>query len=166
MAIMRPGHRMRNSIFETIIGAVVIVIAACVLYFAVSSTDTSGGSGTYDLTARFNSVVGVESGTDVRMAGVKVGRVTDIGIDTERAEAVLTLSVRDDIVLPDDSDAKVTSDGLLGGAFISIEPGGGIETIPTDGSGEILYTRGSVDLLTLFASFASGSGESDEGESQ
>ncbi|MFC6199771.1 MlaD family protein [Ponticaulis profundi] len=153
---------MRNSVFETILGLVVIVAAGAFLAFAMSTTESSGQSGTYSVTARFNSVVGVDSGTDVRMAGVKVGRVTNVSIDPERAEAVLTLSVRDDVELRDDADAKVTSDGLLGGAFISIEPGGGFETIPQDGSGEIIYTRGSVDILTLFASFAGGQGSGSD----
>ena len=47
---------------------------------------------------------------------------------------------------------------LLGGAYVALEPGGSFDNIPQDGSGEIQYTRGSVDLLTLFASFASGGG--------
>ncbi|OZB15199.1 MAG: hypothetical protein B7X53_12085, partial [Hyphomonas sp. 34-62-18] len=60
--------------------------------------------------------------------------------------------------LPDDTDARISTDGLLGGAYIALEPGAGFDVIPQDGTGEIQYTRGSVDLLTLFASFASGGG--------
>ena len=69
------------------------------------------------------------------------------------------MEVSADVTLPDDSDARVVSDGLLGRAYIAIEPGGSFDNIPTDGSGEIIYTRGAVDLLTLFASFAQGGGE-------
>lgn len=156
---------MRDSVFETILGAVVVIAAAVFLWYALSQTESSGSGGTYDLTARFNSVIGVQRGTDVRLAGVKVGSVTDIEIDAERFEAVVTLAMDDGIELPEDSDAKVSTDGLLGGSYLAVEPGGSFAMIPTDGSGEIIYTRGSVDLLTLFASFASGGGGSDAGSS-
>ncbi len=154
---------MRDSLFETFLGAIVVIAAAVFLWFALSQTESGASGDTYELTARFNSVTGVARGTDVRLAGVKVGSVTDINIDPERYEAVVTLSMDEGIALPDDSDAKVSSDGLLGGSYVAVEPGGSFEMIPTDGTGEIIYTRGSVDLLTLFASFASGSGGSESG---
>lgn len=153
---------MRNSVFETLLGAAVILVAGAFLMFSLSSAPSGGGGESYLVKARFNSVVGIDRGSDVRMAGIKVGRVVDLNFDTERYEAVLTLSIDNAIELPDDSDAKVTSDGLLGGAFLAVEPGGGFDVIAQDGSGEILYTRGSVDLLTLFASFASSGGSGEE----
>ena len=84
--------------------------------------------------------------------------------DPDRFEAVVTLSLDTKWVLPDDTDARVSTDGLLGGAYIALEPGGGMDTLPQDGKGVIQYTRGSVDLLTLFASFAAGGGGSDTPE--
>lgn len=154
---------MRNSVFEIVLGAVVIIAAGLCLAFALNQTSASGSGDSYELTARFNNVVGVSSGTDVRLAGVKVGRVANMTVDPKRAEAVLTLAIQGDVILPDDSDAKISSDGLLGGAFVSVEPGGSLDTIATDGSGEILYTRGSVDILTLFASMM---GNQDSGSEQ
>ena len=69
---------------------------------------------------------------------------------------------------PDDTDARITADGLLGGSYIALEPGGGFDLIAQDGTGEILFTRGSVDLLTLVGSFASslndGEDEPDSGD--
>jgi phospholipid/cholesterol/gamma-HCH transport system substrate-binding protein len=87
--------------------------------------------------------------------------VKSIEGDPQRFEALLTLSLDNKWELPDDTDARISTDGLLGGAYIALEPGGGFDTIAQDGTGEILYTRGSVDLLTLFASFASGGGGGD-----
>ena len=153
---------MRNSIFETILGAVVILVAGIFLVFALNSTDSSGTKGSYELQARFNDVTGIVPGSDVMVAGVKVGRVLDIEMDAERFEAVVTLSMDESVTLPDDSDARVIS-GLLGGSHIALQAGGGFDTIPTDGSGEILYTRGSVDIITLFASFASGQSNNGDG---
>ncbi|MFN7163436.1 MAG: outer membrane lipid asymmetry maintenance protein MlaD [Hyphomonas sp.] len=153
---------MRESAFETLIGAVVVAVAAIFLWFALArGGETSTGSRQYEVTARFNSVSGLARGSDVRIAGVKAGVVKAIEGDPERFEAVLTLSLDSKWILPDDTDARVSTDGLLGGAYIALEPGAGFDTIAQDGTGEIQYTRGSVDLLTLFASFAAGSSSSD-----
>lgn len=153
---------MRESAFETLVGALVIGVAAFFLWFALARGGEASTSGnTYDLTARFNSVSGLSRGGDVRIAGVKAGVIKAIEGDPERFEAVVTISLDSKWALPDDTDARVSTDGLLGGAYIALEPGGGMDTIAQDGTGEIQYTRGSVDLLTLFASFASGSGPSE-----
>lgn len=156
---------MRESVFETLVGAVVVAVAAIFLWFILDNGSEGGVSGDqYVVTARFNNVGGVSRGSDVRMAGVKVGVVQSVKADFERAEAVLTLAVDSNLQLEGDADARISTDGLLGGAYVSIEQGGGgfEEPIPQDGTGEIVYTRGSVDLLTLFASFASGAdGESE-----
>jgi phospholipid/cholesterol/gamma-HCH transport system substrate-binding protein len=154
---------MRESAFETLIGAAVVAVAAVFLWFALARGGEASGSGNqYDVTARFNSVSGLARGSDVRIAGVKAGIVKAIDGDPERFEAVVTLALDTKWVLPDDTDARVSTDGLLGGAYIALEPGAGMDNIAQDGTGEIQYTRGSVDLLTLFASFASGGGSSEE----
>ncbi|MEO1101959.1 MAG: MlaD family protein [Pseudomonadota bacterium] len=156
---------MRESIFETLIGLVVVSVAGVFLWFALASGgDNTAGNDKYELTARFNNVSGVARGSDVRLAGVKVGVVQAIEADYERAEGVLTLTVDQALELADDTSARISTDGLLGGAYVSLEQGGGFDVIPRDGTGEIVYTRGSVDLLTLFASFASGSGGDGEDE--
>lgn len=155
---------MRESAFETLIGALVVAVAAIFLWFALArGGDAASMSGkTYDVTARFNSVSGLARGSDVRIAGVKAGVIKSIEGDPKRFEAVVTMTLDSKWELPDDTDARVSTDGLLGGAYIALEPGGGFDNIPQDGTGEIQYTRGSVDLLTLFASFAAGSvGSSD-----
>lgn len=149
---------MRESMFETAIGAAVVAISALFLWFALARGGDSGASGNqYEVTARFNSVSGLARGADVRIAGVKAGVVKQIDGDPERFEAVVKMSLDPKWSLPDDTDARVLTDGLLGGAFIALEPGGGFDTIAKDGTGVVQYTRGSVDLLTLFASFAAGS---------
>lgn len=154
---------MRESFFETLIGALVVGVAAFFLWFALArGGEASTGSSQYDVTARFNSVSGLARGSDVRIAGVKAGVVKSIDGDPERFEAVLTMSLDSKWVLPDDTDARISTDGLLGGAYVALEPGGGFDNIPQDGTGQIQYTRGSVDLLTLFASFASGGGSSED----
>jgi phospholipid/cholesterol/gamma-HCH transport system substrate-binding protein len=113
---------MKRSAIETIMGAVVLLVAGLFLVFAYQSTDLRLGS-SYQLTARFNAVDGLTLGSDVRVGGVKVGSVIDQGIDEEIYQAVITLAVRRDVGLPADSKAVIASDGLLGGRYVKIEPG-------------------------------------------
>lgn len=157
---------MRESVFETLTGLVVVVCAGLFMTYALANgTDGNSGSDRYEVTARFNNVAGISRGSDVRLAGVKIGVVQSIRADYDRAEAVLALAIDSGLELPDDTDAKISTDGLLGGAYIAVEPGGGFDTIAKDGTGEIIYTRGSVDLLTLVGSFASSLGDDDDDDS-
>ncbi|MEO0981192.1 MAG: MlaD family protein [Pseudomonadota bacterium] len=152
---------MRESIAETLIGIAVVAVGAVFLWYALDTGgDDSGSNGRYEVTARFNNVSGIARGSDVRLSGVKVGVVQNITPDFDRYDAVVTLALDNNLNnLPDDTDAKISQDGLLGGSYVALEPGGGLDTIPTDGTGEIIFTRGSVDLLTLVGSVASGTAE-------
>lgn len=140
---------------ETILGAVVAAVAIGFFVFAAAQAGQSGVSGGYDLIARFQRVDGINVGSDVRVSGVKVGVVRSVELDPDTYQARLTLSINQGVEVLDESTARVATDGLLGGAYIAIEPAGMDALQP---GGEILYTQGSVDLLTLFASFAQGQG--------
>jgi phospholipid/cholesterol/gamma-HCH transport system substrate-binding protein len=150
---------MQNSIVETLIGAAVIAVAAFFLVFAYSSTGSGPVSG-YDVVAKFNRVDGVNVGTDVRMSGIKVGTVEKLSLDPKSYNAVVTLALESSVQLPDDSSVRVTSEGLLGNQYLSIEPGASMDMIKP--GGEIENTQGSVDLVGLLGKFAFGSGNSGE----
>ena len=139
----------RNPV-ELVTGAVVLVVAAGFLTYAVANNGTSRGSG-YRLHAAFDHIDGLSVGSDVRMAGVKVGSVLDTTIDPRSYLAEVTLSVRDDIKLPTDSSAEVTSDGLLGGKYLALSPGGSERILPPGGT--ITVTQGSVSLEQLLGKF-------------
>lgn len=141
---------------ETILGAAVAVVAVGFLAFAAAQAGQTSGSGGYELTARFNKVDGVDVGSDVRVSGVKVGVVRDIRLDPETYMAQLTFSVDSNVQVLDESTARIASDGLLGGAYVAIEPAG-MDALPP--GGEVPYTQGAVDLLTLLSSFAQGQGD-------
>ena len=147
---------MKENKLEVIIGAVVLSVALGFVVFLYQSTGLSvSNSGHYELKADFRSADGVHVGTDVRLAGVKVGTVSglSLNVETYRAEAKLTIENKVDI--PDDSALTVSSEGLLGGIFIEIIPGASYEYMqPGD---EFLDTQGSVSLLSLLLKFVSGS---------
>ncbi len=142
---------------ETLLGAVVAAVAIGFFAFAAAQSGQSGvGGRSYDLVARFQRVDGIGVGSDVRVSGVKVGVVRAVALDPETYMARLTFTLDSNVRVPDDSTARISTDGLLGGAYVAIEPGGGGAPLPP--GGEIMYTQGAVDLLTLFASFAQGQG--------
>ncbi|HWA92040.1 MAG TPA: outer membrane lipid asymmetry maintenance protein MlaD [Rhizomicrobium sp.] len=146
---------MQNNTVETLIGAIVIAVAAGFLYFAYSSTNASSLSG-YDVQAKFQRVDGLAVGTDVKLSGIKIGTVSALMLDPKTYQATVHMSIRDGVKLPDDSSIMVTSTGLLGNSYLSVSPGGSDDMIPAGGT--IQNTQGSVDLMSLIGRFASGAG--------
>lgn len=114
---------MRRNVIETVLGAVVLVVAGFFLAFAYKSADLRKVEG-YSLTANFNSIGGLQNGADVRISGVKVGSVAGLTLDPATYLAVVHLTVDPSIKLPRDTIALVASESLLGGKYLSLEPGG------------------------------------------
>lgn len=134
---------MGRNLVETVMGAVVLLIAGFFLIFAYNSSNLRPISG-YEVKARFNSVEGLQEGGDVRIGGVKVGSVTGQSLDTKNFQAIVTLTLKPQVKLPTDSIASVTGDSLLGGKYIKIEPGSAKNLIPP--GGEVKKTK---DALVL-----------------
>jgi phospholipid/cholesterol/gamma-HCH transport system substrate-binding protein len=131
---------------------VVLLVAALFLAYAVlhSGRGASVSDGLV-LRAKFDRIDGISNGADVRIAGVKVGSVTDTRIDPESFAAELTLRVDRSLKLPSDTSAEITSEGLLGGKYVSLVPGGS-DRILAD-NGRITETQGSVSLESLLGRF-------------
>ena len=141
---------MKISVVETLVGAAVIVLAVGFFAFAYTTGGVGTGSDGYTITAEFENTAG-STGSDVRMSGVKIGTVLAQELDPVSFQAILKLSVDPKIKLPDDSTAKITSEGILGGNFVALEVGGS-ETTIKDG-GKIENTQGSIDLFGLISQF-------------
>jgi phospholipid/cholesterol/gamma-HCH transport system substrate-binding protein len=140
----------RHGVAEVLTGAIVLVVAIGFLAFAVAHSGRTAGSG-YSLQARFDHIDGLSVGGDVRIAGVKVGTVTETRIDPKSFSAIVTLTVRDGIELPKDSAASIVSESLLGGKYISLSPGGD-DTVLKPGQ-SITITQSSVSLEELLGKF-------------
>lgn len=147
---------MKNNVIETIIGAVVVTAAAGFLVYAANAVGVSGSEDEYELNASFRSAEGVALGTDVRMAGVKIGSVSKMELNSTTYRAELGISIIEGIDIPDDSSVSIASEGLLGGNFIEIIPGA--SEFAVERGGQIEDTQGSVSLVTLLLKFVSGSG--------
>lgn len=145
---------MANSVAETVIGAVVLAAAAGFVLYAGKTRGVEISGGSYPLTASFRSAEGVAVGSDVRLAGISVGSVTGLELDPASYQARMTLTVRDGLELPEDSDVKIASESLLGGSFVEITPGA--SDFMLQAGDEILNTQGSVSLLNLLMRFGTG----------
>ena len=137
---------MKSNTFEAIVGAFVIIISVVFLFFGFSTMKIQN-SDNYNVSALFNRIDGIKIGSDIRMSGIKIGTVVSQELDNSSFEAKVLMSIDSKILIPDDSSAKITSDGLLGGNYISIEPGG--SDIYLLNNEEIFFTQGSVDLIGL-----------------
>lgn len=151
---------MAENISEVLTGAGVLVVALAFAGYAGLAANVGVGSGSYPLKASFRSVDGVSVGTDVRLAGVKVGTITQLNLNPETFYADATFSVKDGINIPDDSTALISSEGLLGGNFLEIQPGGSPVTL--EAGDEVLDTQGAVGLIQLLMKFVGKAAESEE----
>lgn len=135
----------RNSV-ETLMGAVVILLAVAFVYFFQKTTDIGRADG-YELQARFTKIDGLNRGTPVRVSGVDVGKVTDFDLDPETYLAIVKMNIQDGIELPFDTAAVISSESLLGGKYLSLEPGADSEMLK-DGD-TIEYTQSTPGLEAL-----------------
>lgn len=148
---------MNRNAVETIMGAVVLVVAAVFLFFAYTTTQVNATGG-IEYTAQFDRVDGLRNGSDVKISGIKVGTVQSQTLDPRTFLATVTLSVDPKIKLPDDSVAIIASSGLLGDDFLSIEPGNDDKTIPP--GGRITHTQAAMSLQSLIGQVIYGAAQS------
>jgi phospholipid/cholesterol/gamma-HCH transport system substrate-binding protein len=148
---------MAGSRAEILTGAAVVAVALGFLVYANRDRGLLQGADQYTLSASFRSVEGISVGSDIRLAGVKVGTITGLTLNPETFAADATLSVRSDLQLPDDSAIVISSEGLLGGNFVEILPGGSADNLAP--GAEIEDTQGAVSIVTLLMKFAGGSGD-------
>ena len=154
---MRLGYQKMSSkkygLIETILGGIVFFIACgfLVYTFKISSLNSQLSSGKFKLHANFSSVEGLKLGSDIVLAGVKVGTVSNIELDTQYFIAKTTFSLFENFNIPDDTEAIISSDGLLGEKYISLNVGGS-DTSLVDGD-ELVFTQSSVNIFNLLGKF-------------
>lgn len=145
---------MGRNIVETIVGALVLLVAGVFVFYAFAKSDRSGPNG-YEVSARFDRIDGLKRGADVTVSGVKIGSVTGFDLDRKTYQAVVRMTVSSSVSLPLDTNAKIVSESLLGGMVVVLEPGGDNKMIQA--GGEIDKTQGAVPLSELIAKFMFGS---------
>ncbi|MCT4635773.1 MAG: outer membrane lipid asymmetry maintenance protein MlaD [Rickettsiales bacterium] len=155
---------MNKNMIETITGALILGIAAWFLmFFMDQNTGVSVAGNHYNLTAKFEQADGIAVGTPVKIGGVKVGVITDQELDPRTYFAVIKMSLNDKIKVPTDSIAKISSEGLIGGKYLSIVPGADDNMI--NKNGEIQFTQSSISLETLISKMVFSSSNDEEDNS-
>ena len=137
---------MRENLLETIIGGVVIFIAALILGYAYVNTQDEDIDG-YTLTAEFDRADGIVEGSDVKVSGIKVGKVTNLVLDPASYSAVTTVLLYRYVHVPVDTSAAIVSESLLGGKYIALSPGSD-DKILKPGE-KIHYTQSSIILESM-----------------
>ena len=137
---------MSRNIIETGMGAIVILVAAVFLVFSYTVSDLRPAAG-YDVIAKFNAVDGLLDGSDVRIAGVKIGTVVDERIDQKEYRAVVTMKINHGVELAEDTVVRVSSAGILGGKYVKLEPGASKNFVPA--GGELKNTKDVISLEEL-----------------
>lgn len=145
---------MNKRSIEILVGLFVVLGAAGLLFLALKAANlgsfASGGE-TYTVQARFDNIGGLKARAPVRSAGVNVGRVTGVTLDTQTYQGVATLEINRDVVFPKDSSAKILTAGLLGDQYIGIEPGGDTKNLA---SGDVItQTQSAMVLENLIGQF-------------
>lgn len=123
---------MGRSAVETILGLLVVSVAVIFVVFAYNTAQVQAVKG-YEVSANFFRVGDLTPGSDVRISGIKVGTVIESRLDLETFDAIVTMSIADHIQLPDDTEAAIGSEGILGGKYVRLLPGGSTEAIPNGG---------------------------------
>jgi phospholipid/cholesterol/gamma-HCH transport system substrate-binding protein len=140
---------MNSTKLETLVGAIVILAALGFFIFAAKATGFGSSGGGYHVRATFDNIDGVAIGSDVRIAGIKVGTVIGQKLDLKSYQAEIEMVLQPQIQLAEDTSAKITSEGLLGSKFVVLEPGGADAQLQ-EGS-VISYTQGAVDIWSLIS---------------
>lgn len=155
---------MHRNIIETIMGGVVLLVAAGFLMFAYRSGQMDGVNGdAYTLKARFDSAAGLSPGSDVRIGGIKIGVVSGLSLDSETYQAMVQMQIRKDTKIPRDSSAAIVSNGLLGDKYVELIPGGDEKMLAN--GGVIDYTQSSVNLEQMIGKYMFSGGGVEGGKS-
>jgi phospholipid/cholesterol/gamma-HCH transport system substrate-binding protein len=153
---------MAENRLEVLVGALVLAAAAAFFVYAGQNSGLGGNADTYTLKASFRSVQGISAGSDVKLAGVKVGTITSMTLNPTTYFADVVVDIDKDILLPTDTAILISSEGLLGGNFVELIPGGMPDNLaPGD---EIEDTQGAVSLVQLLMKFVGGSSDSAPAE--
>ena len=137
---------------EILVGFLIVIITLILLFFGTFNYFSEKTNKFNKYLAEFSSSDGIMIGSDVRLAGVKIGSVSDLNLNYETYLATVEISVDKNIKIPEDTEANISSDGLLGEKYVSLNVGG--SDVMLDSGERLIYTQGSIDFLNLILKFA------------
>lgn len=145
---------MQRNLIESVLGFLVVVLTIGLLWTFFKSNNQKSGAEYVKVTAYFQTVAGVTKGTDVKLGGVKVGKVMSIYLSEDTLNPVLEIGLDKDYNIPSDSSFAVKSEGIMGGKFVSVEIGTSDQKIS---EGQIFYNnQSSLDLESIVSQIVFG----------
>ncbi len=138
---------MKQNTIETLVGVVILIIAALFLNFAYQKSNTNNIEKGYNVIANFQDIDGIVEGADVKIAGIKVGYVEDVILNSDTYYAGIRLYIDEKVEIPIDSRAIIATSGLLGSKFIRINPGGSEYNLSD--TGKIKFTQSALNIEDL-----------------
>lgn len=159
---------MQSRAIELLVGLFVClgIAAIFILTMRVSDVSSIGGTPGYALKADFYNIGSLDTGAPVRMAGIRIGRVTNIHLDPQTYEAVVVMHLQQEYKLPKGSSAAILTSGLLGNQYVGVTPGGSLDYMQDGDRFEV--TQGAIILEKLISQFMynfASSGGDDSGDS-
>ncbi len=142
---------MKRSLVETLLGALVIIVAVVFFLFSYNKADVGKGSGGYEIIAHFSGIGGLAAGDEVQISGVKIGTVSNVDLDQNTYLARVHIAVDNQYKLPADTAALISSESLLGGKYLELQPGAAEEILE---NGDIIeFTQAPQNLEQLLGQF-------------
>lgn len=143
---------MRKFNVEIVVGLFVVAGFLCFAWLAIRLGDVGiFDPPTYTVTAEFGSISGLKPGATVEIAGVQIGKVTLIRLNTEKYEARVEMSIQKGVALQEDCIASIRTAGIIGDRYIDISPGGAAELIGP--GGRITETESAINLEELVSKY-------------
>ncbi len=146
---------MKKNSFEILVGFLVVLLSCVFLIVVSKTTNKQNMKNSYELKAVFNNIEGINSGSDIKISGVKVGLVSNVSLN-EDYKAELTLKLPKDLQIPVDSIFKISTSGLIGGKFINIKIGA--DEMYFENNEMVEFTESTIDLEDLISNFVFNSG--------
>lgn len=145
---------MQKNYIESFLGACIVILTGTLLWIFFEKNDVRTNEDLLSVTAYFQSVAGISKGTDVKLGGVKVGRILDIKLDAESLTPLLVIGLNKSYKIPTDSSFAIKSEGIMGGKFVSVEIGPGQAPIT---EGQVFYNnQSSLDLESIVSQVVFG----------
>ena len=144
---------MKINFLDAFLGLLVLLVSGTFIFYIYVTVDSKlFKNDKFQLHARFDNVDGIVAGSKVKLSGVNIGSVRSISLDPENFYAFVTIDFDKEYNFPDDTEASIQLEGLLGGSYVSILPGGSDVILLKNQ--EILFTQGSTSLINLMLKFA------------
>lgn len=146
---------MQKYTMETTVGVFIVIGLLLIGFMTLNLGHVSlFGDNAYPLSARFNSVTGLRSGSPVYMLGIEVGKVGRLTMDQDAQQAAVEIRIQKGLRIYDDAIASIKTEGLIGDRYLSIDPGGAGTLLEPGGT--ITETQPALDIADLISKYAFG----------